>query len=202
MYTPQYKVDDLLDEGYEVIDSFTGEYDFLSNFYSHPIFFRGHWYPTTEHAFHSQKNDSELYQVKLRTLAEILYFHQCMNHARVQFDHIKFNELTPGQAKRAGRGVELRKDWEEIKIPLMDEVTDIKFNDPVLGRKLFNTGTAVLIEGNTWGDQFWGTCMGEGRNELGQCLMRKRTKLSFFRYVETTDLETIKHNYEKEGRRI
>jgi predicted NAD-dependent protein-ADP-ribosyltransferase YbiA (DUF1768 family) len=41
-------------------------------------------------------------------------------------------------------------------------------------QKLLATGNAILIEGNTWGDTFWGQCKGEGTNVLGNILMRRR----------------------------
>ena len=37
------------------IDSFSGEYDFLSNFYSQEITYDGIKYPTNEHAFQAAK---------------------------------------------------------------------------------------------------------------------------------------------------
>lgn len=39
------------------------------------------------------------------------------------------------------------------------------------------TGDAILIEGNTWGDRFWGVCEGFGQNHLGHVLMRVRVQL-------------------------
>jgi hypothetical protein len=32
----------------------------------------------------------------------------------------------------------------------------------------------ILIEGNTWGDTFWGVCNGVGENNLGKTLMNVR----------------------------
>jgi predicted NAD-dependent protein-ADP-ribosyltransferase YbiA (DUF1768 family) len=34
-----------------------------------------------------------------------------------------------------------------------------------------------LIEGNTWGDKFWGQVKGEGANYLGRLLMKVREEL-------------------------
>jgi predicted NAD-dependent protein-ADP-ribosyltransferase YbiA (DUF1768 family) len=202
MYTPQYQLDDLEEDGKKIIDSFAGEYEYLSNFYPVQIFFRGHWYPTVENAFQSQKDDDEFYQLQFRTSAEILYFHQCINGAHIKFDHIKIYELTPGQAKRAGRKCELKKDWEKIKVPLMDELVDIKFNNPILEKRLLQTDDAILIEGNTWDDQFWGVCGGVGLNMLGKSIMKARRRRQFFKYVYNTDIPILKVNYEKKGKRI
>ena len=47
----------------------------------------------------------------------------------------------------------------------------------VLGDALVSTGTEELIEGNTWGDTFWGVCNGKGANTLGQMLMIIRAQI-------------------------
>ena len=46
-----------------------------------------------------------------------------------------------------------------------------------LAARLLATGDAQLVEGNTWGDRFWGVCRGQGRNQLGQLLMERRDQL-------------------------
>ena len=51
------------------------------------------------------------------------------------------------------------------------------FQNEDLGQKLMNTGDAVLIEGNYWGDRYWGVCNGEGQNKLGKILMKIREEL-------------------------
>ena len=43
--------------------------------------------------------------------------------------------------------------------------------------KLLTTGDAKIVEGNTWGDTFWGVCGGVGENHLGKVLMRIRAEL-------------------------
>lgn len=95
----------------------------------------------------------------------------------------KFLAGTPGAAKRAGRNIPLRPDWEEVKIPIMYELVRQKFlDDPTLASLLVATGDTPLIEGNTWGDRFWGQTKllnGQwvGHNELGKILMRIREEL-------------------------
>jgi predicted NAD-dependent protein-ADP-ribosyltransferase YbiA (DUF1768 family) len=42
---------------------------------------------------------------------------------------------------------------------------------------LLETGDAELIEGNDWGDTFWGVCGGKGNNFLGKLLMEVRKEL-------------------------
>ena len=61
----------------------------------------------------------------------------------------------------------------------MYEIVKDKFSrNPELRVKLLNTGDIELIEGNYWGDTFWGVCNGKGENHLGKILMRVRKELA------------------------
>lgn len=138
-----------------VIDKFDGtEYAFLSNFYSSPIQYEGIVYPTVEHMFQALK------ALDMETRKKIA------------------NAATPGQAKRLGRSVALREDWEEVKVDVMRTALQLKFSNPALRAKLIATGDAELIEGNTWNDRFWGVCRGTGKNMLGLLLMELRCSLT------------------------
>lgn len=91
---------------------------------------------------------------------------------------------TPGQAKKLGRRCQLRPNWEEIKIQVMRTGLRAKFvPSNADGRYLISTGQALLIEGNTWGDKFWGCVGGIGENWLGHLLMARRAEV---RYLEIT----------------
>lgn len=86
--------------------------------------------------------------------------------------------LNPSQAKKKGRSVSLRPDWEEIKINVMYEICKAKFTqNENLKRSLLNTGNTELIEGNNWGDKIWGQVNGVGENNLGKILMKIREEL-------------------------
>ena len=137
------------------IDKFDGtEYGFLSNFYSSPIQYEGIIYPTVEHMFQALKAEDDGTRRKIA------------------------NASTPGQAKRLGRSVALRGDWEEVKVDVMRTALKLKFSNPTLKAKLLATGEAELIEGNTWNDRFWGVCGGTGKNMLGTLLMELRASLA------------------------
>jgi ribA/ribD-fused uncharacterized protein len=127
------------------IDSFRGEYEFLSNFYVEENGM------TAEHWFQALKAAGNGEQA-----AWVL------------------DSPTPKEAKRRGRLVDLHPDWEDIKIGGMETVLRMKFSNPELKHKLLKTGDEELIEGNWWGDTFWGVCNGVGRNELGKLLMKLR----------------------------
>ena len=136
-----------------VIGEFSGKYDFLSNFYLCKIAYEGITYQSAENAYQAQK---------------------CVN----DMVKISFIDKTPGQAKRLGRKVAIIPDWEEIKEDQMYQIVKRKFTqNPELGFKLLQTGSAKLVEGNVWGDIYWGVCKGVGQNKLGEILMKVRDEL-------------------------
>lgn len=141
----------------KVIDCFDSEYDFLSNFYPCDVTYKGITYPSSEAAFHAQKT-------------------------RDVYQQVTFTKMNPSQAKRAGRKLDLRPDWEDVKYQIMYEIVLEKFiqNDD-LRRKLLATEDAELIEGNHWGDKYWGVCHGVGENNLGKILMEVREYLQTVR---------------------
>lgn len=132
------------------ISNFRGEFAFLSNFYEAPVNIDGIIYKNSEAAFQAQK-------------------------CRDQNERLRFTEMTAFEAKRFGKKVNLRPDWEKEKVNIMRGIVVAKFNQhPELAQKLLETGDAYLEEGNTWGDQFWGTVNGKGANYLGYILMETR----------------------------
>lgn len=60
----------------------------------------------------------------------------------------------------------------------MEDLLRQKFSKTPLRRLLLATGEAELIEGNTWGDTYWGVCHGVGQNHLGCLLMKIRGELN------------------------
>ncbi len=136
------------------IDQFDAEWNVLSNFYYCPIEIDGVEYPTNEHAYQAFKTTDEGER------------------------KIVCEQKTPGMAKRAGRKVTLREDWETSKFYVMEVLCRQKFvTDDYCHDKLLSTGDAELIEGNTWGDTIWGVCDGKGENHLGKILMKIRDEL-------------------------
>lgn len=136
------------------INSFKGEYSFLSNFYESLVTYDGLTYQNSEAAFQAQKCQS-------------------------LHERIPFTRMNPSEAKKAGRKVILRKDWEQVKINIMAQIVKAKFEqNEELAVKLLNTGDAYLEEGNDWGDRIWGTVNGQGSNYLGYILMAVRDHLN------------------------
>lgn len=94
-------------------------------------------------------------------------------------DFMKFVGLNGFEAKKLGRCIKLRKDWNDIRVNIMYEVLKLKFSNPELKAKLLATGNEELIEGNYWNDKFWGVSLKdyEGDNNLGKLLMRIRKEI-------------------------
>lgn len=135
------------------ITSFNGEYYFLSNFYSTPVIYEGITYQNSEAAYQAAKT----LDIDIRK---------------------QFATFNPSTAKKIGRKITLRNDWEKIKIDIMYKIVKNKFSQNIhLKKKLLDTGNAYLEEGNTWGDKIWGTVNGIGHNHLGKILMRVRDEL-------------------------
>lgn len=135
------------------VDRFDGEYAYLSNFYPAATMYGRLIYPSSETAYQAAK---------------------CVNPG----DTVQFTGLSAKQAKRRGRQIKLREDWDEIRLQVMYDVVYAKFSqNPDLARKLIDTYPTYLEEGNTWGDTFWGVSNGAGSNHLGKILMQVREEL-------------------------
>lgn len=147
------------------IDSFSGTFRFLSNFYPASVYYEGIIYPTSEHAFQAVKTTDE---------------NQRLNIAMLE---------TPGEAKKYGKTVRMRPAWDDVKVGVMAEIVEAKFTqNPDLLEKLLATDDIELVEGNTWGDKFWGVSGGAGENYLGKVLMELRQRLNT--NTEDTDNES------------
>ena len=135
------------------ITDFHGEpYAFLSNFYEASVTYGGLTYGSSEAAFQAQK---------------------CMSEEEKR----PFTEYSPSKSKGMGRRVQLRPDWEQVKVKLMEDIVRAKFaQHPKLMEQLLATGDKVLVEGNRWGDTCWGvdSRTGQGENRLGKILMKVR----------------------------
>ena len=87
---------------------------------------------------------------------------------------------TPGAAKRAGQRVDISEDWDVVRIGIMDHGLKHKFiRGSWLAEQLTATGDARLVEGNNWGDTFWGVSRGEGENWPGKLLARHRSQMGW-----------------------
>lgn len=136
------------------IQGFSGENRFLSNFWPASVVFDGITYPSTEHAYQAAKSLDPDYRRSILA------------------------EPSPGRVKRMSRNVQLRPDWDAVKVSIMLDLTRQKYGRyPDLKEALLMTGDAYIEETNSWGDRFWGVCGGTGQNNLGKILMQVRREL-------------------------
>ncbi|QHJ72889.1 swarming motility protein [Proteus phage 2207-N35] len=135
------------------IQSFRGEYRWLSNFFKCDVVLWGQKFNTVENAYQSSKCDN---------MTDWLMMVNCK---------------TPSEAKSKGRTINIRKDFDSVKLDIMYELLLQKFSDPYFKNKLIQTGNRLIIEGNRWGDTYWGVCDGIGDNHLGNLIMKIRTEL-------------------------
>lgn len=138
------------------VTSFRGAWEVLSNFYPSPVKLGDVQYPTVENAFQAAKT---------------------LNHEERKV----FETCAPNMAKRYGRKVQLRPDWEEVKEAIMLKLLMQKFASGTDNfAKLLSTGDGLIVEGNTWHDNIWGDCQCSrctnrpGKNKLGKLLMAIR----------------------------
>lgn len=136
-----------------MINEFTGQYRFLSNFWSCFVKYEGVTYPSVENAYQAAKMEYE-------------------------GDKIRFIDIKASEAKKLGRVLPMRSDWDSIKLDIMYDLVKQKFSVEPLDHFLLNTGDQELQEGNWWGDTYWGTVNGVGFNYLGKILMRVRKELN------------------------
>jgi len=128
---------------------------FLSNFYESSIELDAVVYRNAEAAYQAMKSNDSLVRVK-------------------------FINLNGASAKALGKRIELRKDWNDIKLDMMYKIVKNKFmQNSTITKLLIDTNDKVIIEGNNWGDIYWGICNGIGENNLGKILMKIREEMKY-----------------------
>lgn len=144
------------------VSGFFGPYRFLSNFWPAQVEFMGLNFPSVEAAYQAAKT------LNPKEQAQFVY-------------------VNPREAKKLGRTVAIRPDWETIKDQIMFYAVLQKFSKhPELRKNLLQTGTRSLVEANNWKDNYWGITFEfddvnnvwidkGGRNNLGRILEHVRT---------------------------
>ncbi len=144
---------------------FRDEYDFLSNMYTCEIqdsLFDDLIYDNVEAAFQASKT--------------------------LDYDYRKtFINCNGKKAKQQGAALKLRDDWETVKYDILFKLLVTKFSKPELAKKLKSIKEPI-IEHNTWHDNEYGVCTcklcGEGKNKLGELLMKVRDRLYYSKMYE------------------
>lgn len=141
------------------IKSFEGKYRFLSNFWPCKVVLDGVIYPSTEHAYQAAKT----HNIAVRFLIR--------------------DATSAGAAKKTAKKLIVMSElemsfWNKKKDDVMLGLLRQKFSHgSQLADRLLSTGSDELIEGNWWGDVYWGVCKGVGKNRLGILLMQVREEL-------------------------
>ena len=153
------------DLSYEIKDdaiiNFRGrDYGFLSNLYAYKIEinYKGYKFYSVEAAYHGAKHGTEENLVK--------------------FADIRRGDLAKKMSMTKKFKRDIRPDWDDVKEEIMRELVWAKFSqNEKLKERLLATGDRQIVEGNDWGDTYWGVCNGVGLNRLGEILMEVREKL-------------------------
>ncbi|MDB5159816.1 MAG: Swarming motility protein YbiA [Candidatus Saccharibacteria bacterium] len=159
-----------------MIEQFRGEHFFLSNMkpLKYTILTNQNTYAlTSEHAYQAAKfTDTATHQqVAHMTVQKRALEEEYDGIAAKNFAH---ELIEAGEPLRVGWG-------NPMKLAVMEEVVRRKFiANPDLLDMLIATGDELLVEGNDWGDHFWGVDpigSDNGENHLGLILMHVREKL-------------------------
>lgn len=139
---------------------FRYDYYFLSNFYRYKFTYKDINFLNSEQAYQYAKAETDKDRIRVLLCS------------------------TPTEAKRIGHSIKCDiKKWDIIKVGVMKEILSCKFSNGKLKKKLLETGSRKLVEGNYWHDNFWGSCYCprcknfQGKNSLGKILMEIRTEL-------------------------
>jgi ribA/ribD-fused uncharacterized protein len=138
------------------IIEFRGDYRWLSNFSPCKIILDGLEYKSVEHAYVSAKSDDPEWKITCQT------------------------EESAGKLKRLGQKLPIKENWDALKISIMKQCLDQKFDQEPYKSNLISTGNVDIEEGNNWNDTFWGIDLktGIGKNMLGKMIMEIRDRLS------------------------
>ncbi len=163
-----------------VISNF--RHTFLSNFAPVGIIYNDRQFHSVEHAYQSMKFEGdELSQISSK------HFNQINRKLKTRKTKITQEELpnlfvdpniSAGTSKVVGNQLRIlgyvRKDWDHAKLHIMAELLIQKFAKDEFYSQLKETNNQYLIEGNDWGDTYWGMDKNRGRNVLGRLLMAIR----------------------------
>ena len=144
------------------VGSFSGDLEFLSNMYKIPVYFNESKYDNFQPDFKVYPSSENLYQAL-----------KC----RYVRDRELFQNVDPYKSKRIGRTIEIRSDWDAVRLEAMQVAIDLKFKNIELAERLITLPDDKIVEFNNWGDRFFGICNGEGLDHLGKILRAKKQQI-------------------------
>lgn len=142
----------------KIIDSFTGEFKFLNNAFPCNVEYQAMDCKSAEHAYQMAK------MIDADSLDRNLHM-----------DIADADTIT--KARRLGRSKPVSSGWDQLRLNVMEQILESKFENFELGIQLMLTGDAQLVQGME-NDLFWGqNSAGLGENQMGLLLMKVRDKL-------------------------
>ena len=164
------------------VDSFRYKYACFSNFSNHKVNYKGLTYENSEAAFQAQKFEDENVKQLFKSLDPSKV--KALGRSKVIFlntegEYYK-NKLPSDIGQRSNKFTKhtMRSDWDKIRVEEMYQIVKNKYEqNSDIKEVLLSTGERELIEGNTWGDRFWGQVDKTGLNYLGRILMQIRYEL-------------------------
>lgn len=151
---------------------FLTEYRWLSNFWEVEIKYDNIIYPSVEHYYVAMKID-ESQKVTIKVNNKDVEMLLTVQEIRQYISKIEL----PGRAKTFGKKIKQRKDWNDIKVSIMNYGLKQKYSQEPFKTKLIETYTQTIVETNYWKDTFWGVCDGVGKNVLGKMIMSIRERI-------------------------
>lgn len=157
----------------EEVFGFFGSYHFLSNFFPVEIPYQNAVFPSAEHAYQAMKFIPNAWHHFLSDAPEHAKY---LAHCESMVPLRRFSE----------------EEWQDRKLQFMKDIVGVKFallgdhvfgdDGPELQKLLLSTDNKLLLEGNWWNDTFWGVCINDageriGQNHLGRILMETREAL-------------------------
>lgn len=135
----------------------TDAYGCFSNFWKCEIFYQQDVYPTSEHLYQARKYEG----------TDDTYM-----------DLIRRADTAWDAAALGRRGRNIRQNWDDIRVMIMEDVLMLKFGqNPDLRKVLLATEDREIQEVFP-GEEFWSAGPeGNGKNMLGKTLMKVRDKL-------------------------
>ena len=135
---------------------FKNEHKWLSNFEPCEIELHGNIYQSVESAYQSEKSNNENWK------------RFCLNNSS-------------RDVKIASKKIKIRKDWNDVKLRIMENLLKQKFSKEPFKKLLLQTGDENIVEGNYWNDVEWGVDLTRspniGENHLGRIIMKIRDNL-------------------------
>lgn len=162
------------------IEKYEDEYRWLSNFVDCPITISGEFfgvqvdppekYASVEHAYQAFKSKDPEVRKKFQYGVKVI-------KGKTPKGELVVGPLKANEAKKAGRNIQCRGDWDQIKVEVMRALKRQKYSKQPFRRLLLATGDAEIIHGVWWNDTFWGVRYGIGKNIDGRLTMDIRKEL-------------------------